>query len=351
MHTEMPGMSFAASAGEMGFAPGTVFAGRYEIVAPLGRGGMGSVYRAQHVGLRREVALKILGASLITDGEARFEREARAIAKLDHPSCVRILDYGRTKRHQFIAMQLLDGPTLAQLLAAEGRTSTARAVQLIRNVLSALAHAHDRGVLHRDIKPENVMVVGATPHAAGAGPSHGRAVLIDFGLAHLLDDAPLTARGMCIGSPSYLAPERLDGAPHDERADLYAVGVMLYELLAGTRPFVGSSVGEILFQVRTRPPRPLRAIRSDVSQPLEALVVRALAKDPARRFATAEDMLSALDEVPVLEELAEIAMSERREEVATTLVNLPLVDERPSLWTRIWARLRFGRWRWSIASH
>jgi serine/threonine-protein kinase len=322
------------------FAPGTIFAGRYEILGHLGRGGMGSVYRAVHVGMRKEVALKILGASKITDGEARFEREARAIAKLDHASCVRILDYGRTKRHQFIAMQLLEGPTLASVLKTGGPLSTARAVQMTRNLLSALVHAHDRRVLHRDIKPENVMIIGEGL----------RAVLIDFGLAHLIDDAPLTARGMCFGSPSYLAPERFDGAPHDARADLYAVGVMLYEMLAGVRPFVGANVGEILHECRTRPPRPLRAIRSDVSPVLEAVIVRALAKDPARRFATAEDMLAALEDVPVLEELALIANSAAREEAATTLVNAKLVVERPSLWARIWARLRFGRWRWRAAT-
>ncbi|MEO8698869.1 MAG: serine/threonine-protein kinase [Kofleriaceae bacterium] len=319
------------------FAPGTVFAGRYEIVAPLGRGGMGSVYRAQHVGLKKDVALKILGASAISDGEARFEREARAIAKLDHASCVRILDYGRTKRHQFIAMQLLEGQTLAQLLAAEGRLAPARALQIARNLISALAHAHSRGVLHRDIKPENVMI---------ASDNH-RAVLIDFGLAHLENDAPLTARGMCIGSPSYLAPERIDGAPHDARADLYAVGVLLYEMLAGVRPFTGDSVGEILYACRTRPARPLRAIRSSISLHLEAFVVRALAKDPARRFQTAEDMVFALDDVPAQEELAEVAVITARDDAATTMVNLDLIEERPSLWTRIWARLRFGRWRWA----
>jgi len=323
------------------FAPKTVFAGRYEILSVLGRGGMGgSVYRALHVGLRKEVALKILGdTTIVNDGDVRFEREARAIAKLDHPSCVRILDYGRTKRHQFIAMQLLEGPTLAAVLKAEGRLSSARAVQVTRNLLSALAHAHGRGVLHRDIKPENVMLVGEA----------NRAILIDFGLAHLNDDAPLTARGMCIGSPSYLAPERVDGLPHDERADLYAVGVMLYEMLAGVRPFVGDSVAEILHQCRSRPARPLRAIRGDLSVPLESVVVRALSKDPARRFATAEDMLAALEDVPVLEQLAVTASSEAREEQATTMILGNLVVHEPSLWSRLWYRLRFGRWRWTAA--
>jgi len=317
------------------FAPGTLFAGRYEIGDVLGRGGMGSVYRAQHVGLRKEVALKILGGDH-PETATRFEREARAIAKLDHPSCVRILDHGRTQRHQYLAMELLEGTTLAKLMGTEGRLSVSRALAVTRNLLTALAHAHGRGVLHRDIKPENVMLVGSSP----------RAILIDFGLAHLQDDAPLTARGMCIGSPSYLAPERLDGLPHDTRSDLYAVGVILYEMLAGARPFVGASTEEILRNIRERPARPLRAIRDDVSRQLDAVVVRALTKAPARRFASAEDMLGALEEVPLLEQLAEQAVVTARQEQETTMM-LAVAADKPSRWARIWGWLRFGSWRWS----
>src|SRR5258706_7121896 len=138
----------------------TTFAGRYEILELLGRGGMGSVYRALHTGLRKPVALKILGPTQVNDSQARFEREARVIAKLDHPSCVRIHDYGRTKKNQYIAMELLEGPTLSVALR-EGRFATARATRIARNLLGALVHAHARGVLHRDIKPENVMFAGA----------------------------------------------------------------------------------------------------------------------------------------------------------------------------------------------
>ena len=169
--------------------------------------------------------------------------------------------------------------------------------------------------------------------------------MIDFGLAHVVDDAPLTARGMCIGSPSYLAPERIAGVPHDVRADLYAVGVMLYEMLAGERPFVGDSTAEILEHARNRPPRPLRALRRDVSPQLEQVVVRSLAKDPASRFASAEDMLAALVDVPLLEELAERAAIAERAEQATTAPIAQLAPFRPGLWSRVVGWLRFGRWR------
>jgi eukaryotic-like serine/threonine-protein kinase len=321
------------------FTPGSVFAGRYEILGMLGAGGMGSVYKARHVAMGKEVALKIMGVQIAADGiaddsAARFEREARAIAKLDHGSIVRILDYGRTRRNQFIAMQLLEGPTLAQVIDREGQLAPSRALQLTRHLLSALRHAHERGVLHRDLKPENVVLMGEP----------GRAVLIDFGLAHVDNEAALTARGFCVGSPSYLAPERLDGAKPDARADLYAVGVLLYEMLIGTRPFVGDSVGEILLACRTQPPRPLRAIRADVSKPLQAFVMRALAKDPDRRFASAEDMLAALEDIPVLEQLEVEAVASAREEQESTLYAMPMVE--PTRWNRLLGWLRFGRWRW-----
>jgi len=323
----------------MGTLPtGAVFAERYEIIVPIGRGGMGTVYRARHLGLGRHVALKILHG---TDHEARFDREARVIAKLDHPSCVRILDCGRDDENwrPYIAMDLLEGPTLAALLKSEGQLSTGRAVAIARNLLTALAHAHGHGVLHRDLKPENIIVTSRD----GAV----RAVLIDFGLAHVLDEAGLTARGMCIGSPSYLAPERLAGDQYNARTDLYGVGVLLYEMLAGEKPFTGKSTEEILVNCQTRPARPLRAIRKDVSRSLERVVTRAMAKDPAKRFADAEEMLAALEDVPLLEELAQRTSSHVREEQATTMMVAQLDLRPPSLLSRMWSRLRFGRWRWT----
>jgi len=324
----------------MGTLPsGAVFAERYEIVAPIGRGGMGTVYRARHLGLGKHIALKILDG---TDHEARFDREARVIAKLDHPSCVRVLDCGRDEDNwrPYIAMDLLEGPTLAGLLRDEGQLSTGRAVAIARNLLTALAHAHGQGVLHRDLKPENIIIT-----SRDGAP---RAVLIDFGLAHVLDEAGLTARGMCIGSPSYLAPERLAGDQYDARADIYGVGVLLYEMLAGEKPFTGKSTEEILVRCRERPARPLRAIRKDVSRSLERVVARAMAKDPGKRFADAEEMLAALEDVPVLEALAQRTSAHVREEQATTMA-IAMLDLRlrAGLLSRVWSWLRFGRWRWT----
>jgi serine/threonine protein kinase len=321
------------------FAPGTIFADRYKILSLLGRGGMGEVYRAEHLALRKDVALKVLKAKATENSEARFEREARAIARLEHPSCVRILDYGTWYRSRYIAMELVDGPTLATAMRTDGQFSTARAVNVARNVLAALVHAHGKGVLHRDVKPENVMLV-----------SQGvpRTVLIDFGLAALGDEGPLTASGMCMGSPSYIAPERLLGRLHDARADVYAVGVILYEMIAGARPSVGNSPEAIMHHTLHRPPRPLRAIRRDIPLAIDAVIMRALAKDPEKRFGDAEQMLSALSDLPMSEHVSEPSRVRLiDDEQESTMLQLEL--SRVSIWARLWGFLRYGRWRWMSA--
>jgi serine/threonine-protein kinase len=303
-------------------------AGRYEILGPLGKGGMARVYRARDLVLRREVALKLLGSSAGDALALRFEREARAIARLDHAGCVRILDCGP----RFITMELVAGMTLAQSIAT-GWFDEARAVRIARGILAALAHAHARGVLHRDVKPANVML---------AGP---RVVLIDFGLACLHDEAAVTAVGSCVGSPSYVAPERLLGRPCDARADVWAVGVILYEMVAGARPFPGTTPEQIMRHALHRPPRPLRAHRAGVSRALEALVQRALAKDPRRRFADAEEMLSALEDLPVPVPVPMPVPDPGTEPDPSSTVGL--IISRPGLLRRMWSWLRYGRWRWS----
>lgn len=314
--------------------PSAIFADRYKILSTIGQGGMGTVYRAEHLGLGKIVALKVLGVGN-DDFAARFEREARAIARLDHPGCIRVLDYGtHASGAQYIAMELLDGPTLASALG-NGPLSEQRTLHVGKSLLSALAHAHANGVIHRDVKPENVMFAVA---------SGFRVVLIDFGLASLSDAPALTGAGMCLGSPSYVAPERLLGHPHDARADLYAVGVLLYEMLAGVRPFVGATPQEVMRRALDRPARPLRAIRPDISPSLEAVVRRALAKDPAKRFADAEEMLGALSDVTFAD--AALAAGEDPDEAGATTAMAQFTAYRAPWWSRAWSYLRYGGWRW-----
>jgi len=304
---------------------------------------MGHVYRAVHLGLGKEVALKILApvkGAAAADFPERFAREARAIARLDHPGCVRIFDYGHARDgSQYIAMELIDGPTLGAALAADA-FSVARALHVGRAILSALAHAHAHGIVHRDVKPENVMF------ALGSG---FRVVLIDFGLASLRDAPALTGNGLAVGSPSYIAPERLLGHPHDHRADLYSVGVILYEMIAGIRPFLGASPQEIMTNVLSRPPRPLRAIVPEVSPILDAVIRRALSRDPARRFADAEEMLSALSDLASVDALARAEAEAPADDAASasmTIAQLSIFQ--PSLLWRAWSWLRYGAWRWRL---
>jgi eukaryotic-like serine/threonine-protein kinase len=328
--------------------PGLVLAGRYEILAPLGRGGMAHVYRARHRGLDREVALKIIRARSddATFGE-RFAREARTAARLDHPGCIRVIDSGSAGGVRFLAMELLPGPSLRIDLDRDGAFDGDQVIPIARQLLDALAHAHDRGVLHRDVKPENVVWADA---------DHTRVVLIDFGLSRLEEDAPLTATGACVGSPSYLAPERLRQLAYDGRADLYALGILLYELLAGERPFSGKSSLAIARKHLEEPPPPLAERRPDLPPALIALVDRALAKEPAERFADAAAMRAALDAIDLPEDSGsvDLAFSSDRLDVArlrparsteeSTYIRAEPAP--PSGPRRAWAALRFGRWRW-----
>jgi len=301
---------------------------RYELLSVLGEGGMGKVYKARHRGLDKLVALKVLDPRLAKHNELmrnaeRFDREARAIARLDHPHCVRIYDHAAG----FIAMELIEGPTLGAVLDDQGQLPIARVLAIANDLLGALAHAHAHGVLHRDLKPDNVML-------AKRG-----AVIIDFGLA-ALDDAvaKLTREGMALGTPAYLAPERLRGYPHDVRSDLYALGVMLYEMIGGMKPFVGSTREDVMRNALARPPRPLRVLRPDIPPALDDAIMRALAKDPARRFTDAEDMRFALGGIEW------VAPSPSHSSSGSTMIELALV--RPSVWVRLWSRLRYGKWRW-----
>ena len=320
-----------------------LFADRYLIEAEIGQGGFGRVFRAQHVGLGRTVALKVLASDQVgNDVHVRLAREARSVALLDHPGCVRVFDHGR--HHDgtaYLAMELLDGPTLADAMDDGAVAGERHALEIVRQILDALAHAHRAGVVHRDVKPGNVMLA-RRPH----GP---RAVLIDFGLARLRDDAVVTAAGLCVGSPSYVAPERLLGRPASPRSDLYAVGVMLYELIAGVRPFRGESPEAIARAHLLEEPQPLDEV-VPVSATTAAVVRRALAKPPGQRFGTAEEILAALPRC--VSDAAAYRVPIRAFEHETTAIQLRTVDgtdgEGPirSRLRRLWSRLWFGAWRW-----
>lgn len=272
----------------------------YLIVSRIGSGATGIVFRAEHPDQPHPVALKVLHDNLgsISSLKRRFEREARVLAKLTHPNVVYITDFGVVDGHTFIAMELLEGLTLEEILD-EAPLDPDRAIDIVKQVLDGLAFAHDQQVVHRDLKPANVFLT-QNPD----GSDHVK--LLDFGLAKLLsvddisDDGTLTRKGRIVGTPAYMAPEQITGVSLDVRADVYSLGILLYELLADRRPFLSERRSELLRSHLLDPVPPLSEARKAlvVHPMLEAIVRRALEKDPASRYANAAEMRVAMDALP-----------------------------------------------------
>jgi eukaryotic-like serine/threonine-protein kinase len=262
----------------------TLIDGRYRVEHRLGSGGMADVWCVEDEQLGRRVALKLLAHRLAEDDafRERFRREASAAAGLQHPHIVGIFDRGEWDGTPYIAMEFVAGRTLKQLVLEEGPLDAARAVDLTIQVLRALRYAHKHGIVHRDVKPQNVIL-----------DEEGEAKVADFGIAHA-GASDMTETGSIVGTAQYLSPEQAQGQPVSPRSDLYSVGVMLYELLTGRVPFEASSpVSVALKQVSERPVPPSQ-LRPGISPALESVVLRALEKDPERRFADANEFIAAL---------------------------------------------------------
>ncbi|HWQ11186.1 MAG TPA: protein kinase [Roseiflexaceae bacterium] len=269
---------------------------KYELEELLGQGGMAAVYRSHHPQLDLPVAIKVLPHVLgqNTTLLARFQREARTIAALNHPGIVRIFDIDEADDVVYMVMELLPGGTLEQRIRAGGLDRTWSA-DIIVQVAGALDYAHRHGVIHRDIKPSNILL-----------NAEGRPILADFGIARLVRDAveapgggdpgrdpTLTSVGMVLGTPAYMAPEQLAGQPVDARSDIYALGVVLYQLLTGRAPFTGDTMTVVSGHL-TREPPPLREYVPDIPPLLEAVVLQTLAKNPEHRFKSAGVFATAL---------------------------------------------------------
>ncbi len=277
----------------MPLAPGT-FLGPYEILGPLGAGGMGQVYRARDTRLGREVALKTLPELVASDPQrvARLEREARAASALNHPHIVTIHELGATGEHRYIVMELVEGASLRALLAAGGLTAE-RLLSLGSHVAEALAAAHEKGIVHRDLKPENVVVT-----------ADGRAKVLDFGLARFMEapkdpedptrTGPLTGAGAVLGTVAYMSPEQVQGRLVDFRSDQFSLGVMLYEMATGRRPFDQQTTAETIAAILRDAPPPLAPSRTDLPPPLQWLIERCLAKSPEGRYVSTRDLAREL---------------------------------------------------------
>jgi serine/threonine protein kinase len=260
---------------------GRIIDSRYRIERKVGEGGMGTVYLAEHVEIGKSVAVKILhpffsGQQQLVE---RFRREARAASKIGHPNIVDVTDFGSTEEGcAYFVMEYLQGIDLADVLIHEKRIDVERALRIGVQICRALAAAHSTGVIHRDLKPENIFLVAREGQADFVK-------VLDFGIARSVSGGSrrLTNPGMAMGTPEYMAPEQSDGAPADERTDIYAVGALLYEMLTGVAPHASSSSPEELLQRKKRPPLPLREIQADVPESIDGAVLRALDPNPDRR--------------------------------------------------------------------
>jgi eukaryotic-like serine/threonine-protein kinase len=273
--------------------PGDLIADRYELEELVGTGGMSTVFRAYDRQLERRVAIKILHEHYADDPEylERFRREARAVARLSHPNIVTVIDRGDDGGRQYIVFEYVEGENLKELVVRSGRLPVRRALELALDVAGGLAFAHDHGLVHRDVKPQNVLL-----------SREGEVKVTDFGIARSLHmEHGVTQTGTVLGTGEYLAPEQASGKQVSPATDVYSLGVVLWELLAGDVPFVGENFVAVALRHVNEPPPSLRERRPDVTPRLEAAVDRALAKDPGRRFpsmaAFAKELRACLAEV------------------------------------------------------
>jgi serine/threonine protein kinase len=281
--------------------PLSTLANRYDLVEIIGRGGMSVVWRAHDRDLHRQVAVKILSKSIAGDPlfQKRFQREARHVAGMTHPNIVKVYDFGSDGDLPFIVMEYLAGQSLHEILESRGMLPLPMTAGLAGDVLSALEHAHDRGVVHRDIKPGNILI-----------SIDGNAKVADFGVAKSVHDtAELTVHGSFVGTATYASPEQLMGRPIGRTSDLYSLGCVLYECLAGRPPFHSDDVERLILQHRFADVLPIQSVRTDVPATMSFGIHVALAKDPADRFASAAEMRAAIAETDGPEDKLSIGLA------------------------------------------
>ena len=312
---------------------GRTLSGRFRVIGFIGEGAMASVYRAVQVQQPHDVAVKVMHPHLTGDPTfvGRFRREARAAAQIQHPNTVQILDFGVDERVLYIAMELLAGQDLFETLVVERRLGERRAVRILIQICDALIAAHEKGIVHRDLKPENIMLLPPDP----ADPTVERVKVLDFGIAKILerDAAPasdggepnsmansvLTTVGMVVGTPAYMSPEQCRGEPIDPRSDIYACGILLYQLVAGRLPFAGDNAMDLAVKhVRSEPP-PIHTVIPTVNRELERVILTALGKWPAQRQASALVLKGQLE--AVLPELTDEMYTGGRVEATATPVS------------------------------
>jgi serine/threonine-protein kinase len=264
--------------------------GRYELLAELGKGAMGVVYRANDPLLDRQVAIKTVSMSLdpqeMAEYEGRFYQEAKAAGSLNHPNIVTVYDVGKSGNLAYMAMEFLQGEELRALMAAGQPLPVARAVDIAAQVAEGLAYAHQNGVVHRDVKPANIMLSVT-----------GRCKITDFGIARMRSAEVKTQTGIVLGSPRYMSPEQVAGKRAEPRSDIFSLGVILYEMLTGKPPFTGEDVTSVMFQIMNLVPPPPSSLNARVPEVLDFIVAKAIAKVLDDRYASADELAKDLREV------------------------------------------------------
>ena len=264
---------------------GAIFAGRYEIIEELGKGGMGSVYKAFDQKLQEVVALKIIRPELGFNAAAveRFKTELKNARKIAHRHVCRLYDLGEAGLIQFISMEYVEGEDLKKFIRRAGPIGAARAIAIARQIAEGLAEAHRMGVIHRDLKPQNIMI-----------DREGRARIMDFGLSRFLESEGMTGTGVMLGTPEYMSPEQVEARDVDARSDLYAMGVILFEMVTGRVPFEGQTPLAVAIKHKSEAPPDARDTNPLVPEPLVRIIYKCLEKDPARRFQSADELAAAL---------------------------------------------------------
>ena len=261
--------------------------GRYEVLGELGQGAMGVVYKAQDPLIDRQVAIKTINLSMAQDEEdeyeSRFYQEAKAAGRLNHPNIVTIYDVGKSGDIAYIAMEFLQGRELRDIMRDDGKMPVAQVLDVVAQVASGLAYAHEHGIVHRDIKPSNIMMI-----------RDGHVKITDFGIARMACSAVRTQTGMVLGSPKYMSPEQVLGKDIDQRSDVFSLGVMLYEMLTREAPFYGENVNAIMYQTLNAVPKPPSTLNSEVPEMLNFIVAKALAKERDDRYQNASDLAADL---------------------------------------------------------
>lgn len=261
--------------------------GKYELVEYLGHGGMAEVYKAHQPGLDRYVAIKLMHRHLARTGDfvSRFRREARSIGQLQHTHILHVIDFDVENDVYYLVMDFIQGESLKEYLEKEKKLSVDESLTLIMQMADAIEYAHQQGMIHRDIKPANIMFLD---------DSHQHTLLADFGMARLQNDSGLTATGAIVGTPAYMSPEATEGVQVDERADIYSLGVVLYEMVTGTTPYKGDTPLSVVVKQLSEPLPPPTQFNPDLPQAVEDVLLKALAKDPDERYQTATELKAAL---------------------------------------------------------